>query len=336
MAKRSVGQRAGSLLGMGGYLLGIDIGGYGLQMALADVQGQVLHTRQQSLERGAEAVQVVETALEMARELLRESRVRTGQLVRVGIGFGGPVDVPRGETIVSHRMRGWERYPLRQTFAEAFDVTTLVDNDARVIGLGEALFGAGQGMHNLFYIHLSSGVGGGLVLGGQPYRGATTTAGEIGHTMVQEGGPLCSCGRSGHLEAFVSAPALIARAQELAPGDPVLQSRAQADPRGLRFHHVVEAAREGHAPSQQVLREAAHYLALAVTNLLNLLNPEMVVLGGVVARLAGEDLLQPLREEVANLVMPVPGEAARIVLGSLGETSVVVGAIALALTSMEE
>jgi glucokinase len=336
MAKRSVGQGAGSLLGMGGYLLGVDIGGYGLQMALADVQGQLLHTRQQALERGAEAVQVIATALEMARALLRESQVRAGQLVRIGIGFAGPVDVARGETIVSHRMRGWERYPLRQTFAEAFDVTTLVDNDARVIALGEAQFGAGRAVNNLFYVHLSSGVGGGLVLSGQPYRGATTTAGEIGHTMVQEGGPLCSCGRPGHLEALVSAPALIARARELSHDDAVLASRAQADPQGLRFHHIVEAAREGHAPSRQVLREAAHYLALAVTNLIDLLNPEMVVLGGIVARLAGEDLLQPLREEVATLAMPVPGQAARIVLGSLGETSVVVGAIALALRSMEE
>lgn len=336
MAKRSAGQGAGSLLGMGGYLLGVDIGGYGLQMALADVQGQVLHTRQQGLERGAAAGQVIEMALGMARGLLQDSQVRAGQLVRVGVGFAGPVDVHRGETIVSHRMPGWERFPLRQTFAEAFDVTTLVDNDARVIALGEALFGAGRGMSNLFYIHLSSGVGGGLMLGGQPYRGATTTAGEIGHTMVQEGGPLCSCGRPGHLEALVSAPAIIARARELSRGDGVLETRAQSDPQGLRLHHIVAAARAGHAPSCQVLRDAAHYLALAVTNLIDLLNPEMVVLGGIVARLAGEELLEPLSEEVAAQAMAVPGQATRIVLGSLGETSVVVGAIALALKSMEE
>jgi len=256
-------------------------------------------------------------------------------LVRVGIGFAGPVDVARGTTIRSHRMRGWERYPLRETFAEAFDVTALVDNDARVIALGEALLGAGRGVRNVFYIHVSSGVGGGLVVDGQTYLGATTTAGEIGHTLVLEGGPACSCGRAGHLEALVSAPALIARAGELAPGDPTLESRARGDPQGLRFHHIVEAAREGHTPSQQVLHEAAHYLALAVSNLVALLNPEMVVLGGVVARLAGEDLLQPLREEVARLAMDVPSQGVHIVLGSLGETSVVVGAIALALKSLE-
>jgi len=336
MARRSIGQRMGSLLGMGGYLLGVDIGGYGLQVALANVQGELLWTRQLALERGLGAAQVAPRALELARELLRENKVRAGQLVRIGIGFAGPVDVTRGETILSHRMPGWERYPLQQTFAEAFDVTTLVDNDARVIAVGEALLGVGRGVRNLFYIHLSSGVGGGLVVDGQPYRGATTTAGEIGHTLVLEGGPECSCGRPGHLEALVSAPALIARARELSRGDPTLESRARGDPQGLRFHHIVEAAREGHAPSRQVLHDAAHYLALAVANLVNLLNPEMIVLGGVVARLAGEDLLQPLREEVAAQVMEVPGQAARIVLGSLGETSVIVGAIALALKSLEE
>ncbi len=337
MARKSVAREVGSLLGMGGYLLGVDIGGYGLQVALADVHGQVLQTRQQALNRGTPAAQVVEESLAMARGLLREGGVRTEQLLRVGIGFAGPVDVLQGETILSHRMPGWERYPLRQVFAEALDVTALVDNDARVIALGEAFFGAGRGVRNLFYVHLSSGVGGGLVVDGQLYRGATTTAGEIGHTLVLEGGPLCSCGRMGHLEALVAAPALIARARELSRADPAaLEDRARGDPQGLRLHHVVEAAREGHGPSRQVLREAAHYLALAVANLINLLNPELVVLGGIVARLGGEDLIGPLREEVQSLAMAVPGQAARIVPGSLGETAVVVGAMALALQSLEE
>ncbi len=326
-----------SLLGLGGYLLGVDIGGYGLQVALADGQGKLLHTAQRSLEQGMEASQAVLSALEMARTLLQESRLEPKQLLRIGVGFGGPVDVQGGVTILSHRMPGWEHYPLRQVFEEAFHTATLVDNDARVTALGEALYGAGRGVRNLFYIHLSSGVGGGMVLEGQLYRGATTTAGEIGHTLVLEDGPECGCGRPGHLEALVSAPALIARARELARDDPEpLESLARKEGRGLRFQHVVEAARQGHVPSRQALMEAAHYLAIAVSNLVNLLNPEMIVLGGIVARLAGEDLLRPLREEVSRLAMAVPGKAVRIVQGTLGEASVVVGAIALALKSLEE
>jgi len=337
MARTHSEPRTGSLLGLGGYLLGVDIGGYGLQAALADGQGRLLSTAQQPLEAGTEASQVVLAALEMSRGLLRESGLEARQLLRIGIGFGGPVDVQQGVTILSHRMPGWEGYPLRQVFEEAFHTAALVDNDARVTALGEMLYGAGRGARSLFYIHLSSGVGGGLVLDGQIYRGATTTAGEIGHTLVLEGGPECSCGRPGHLEALVSAPALIARARELARDDPEpLEARAREEGRGLRFQHVVEAARQGHAPSRQVLSEAAHYLAIAVANLVNLLNPERVVLGGIVARLAGEDLLEPLREEVSRLAMAVPGRAVRIVLGTLGETSVVVGAIALALRSLEE
>ena len=337
MAQKQVRRKPGSLLGLSGCILGVDIGGYGLQVALASATGELLRTAQRPLDREKEAPQVVLAALELARGLLREAGIRRDQILRVGVGFGGPVDVEEGVTIVSHRLPGWERYPLRQVFEEAFDVTTLVDNDARVTALGEALYGAGLGMRDLFYIHLSSGVGGGLVLDGQPYRGTTTTAGEIGHTLVLEGGPLCSCGRQGHLEALVSAPALIARAQELSSADPgPLEARAGEDPRGLRFQHVVEAARQGHAPCRQVLREAAHYLAVAVGNLVDLLNPEMVVLGGAVARLAGDDLLVPLREGVQALAMPVPGNAVRIVLGSLGETSVVIGAMALALQSLAE
>lgn len=337
MARTHPEPRTGSLLGLGGYLLGVDIGGYGLQVALADGQGRLLRTVQQPLEREKEASQVVLATLEMARSLLRESRLEPRQLLRIGVGFGGPVDVQQGVTIISHRMPGWENYPLRQVFEEAFSTATLVDNDARVTALGEALYGAGQGARNLFYIHLSSGVGGGMVIEGQLYRGTTTTAGEIGHTLILEDGPECGCGRPGHLEALVSAPALIARARELARDDPApLEARAQEEGRSLRFQDVVEAARRGHAPSRQVLMEAAHYLAIAVSNLVNLLNPEMVVLGGIVARLAGEDLLEPLREEVSRLAMAVPGNAVRIVQGTLGETSVVIGAIALALKSLEE
>lgn len=335
--QRQQARGPGSLLGLGGYLLGVDIGGYGLQIALANVEGELLKCDQHPLERGSESSQVVLSVLEMCRGMLQEQGIRPEQIVRVGVGFGGPVNAYEGVTIVSHRMPGWEGYPLRQVFEEAFDVTTLVDNDARVTALGEALYGIGQGVNNLFYIHLSSGVGGGLVLDGQLYRGATTTAGEIGHTLVLENGPVCSCGQKGHLEALVSAPALIARAQKLSRKDPgPLAAWAHKDERGLRFQHIVEAARQEHAPSRQVLQEAAHYLALAVSNLVNLINPEMVVLGGVVARLAGQTLLQPLREEVAALSMPVPGRAVRVELGQLGETAVVIGAIALALRSLAE
>jgi glucokinase len=306
-------------------------------VALADVEGDLLGTVNQPLERGSEASQVVLTVLAMIRGLLKKMSVRPDQLIRVGIGFGGPVGVEEGITIVSHRMPGWERYPLKEVFEQEFDTVTLVDNDARVTALGEALYGAGQNVRDLFYLHLSSGVGGGIVLDGQLYRGTTTTAGEIGHTLVLEDGPICNCGRRGHLEALVSAPALISRAQELSQGDPgPLLEWAAAEAKGLRVHHIVDAARQGHAPSRQVLEETSHYLALAVSNLVNLLNPEMIVLGGVVARLAADDLLQPLREEVHKLSMPVPGEAVHIVLSTLGETSVVVGAIALALRSLAD
>ncbi len=338
MARTRAGTRTGSLLGLGGYLLGVDIGSHGVQVALASSQGELLHRAEKRwMAREAEAAHVVLAALEMSRSLLHDNGLKPEQLVRVGVGFGGPVDVAQGVTIVSHRMPGWERYPLRQVFEEAFDVTALVDNDARVTALGEMLYGAGRKLRDLFYIHLSSGVGGGLVLSGQLYRGTTTTAGEIGHTVVMEGGPECSCGRHGHLEALVSAPALIARARELSHDRlGQLEARAADDPQGLRFHHVVEAAREGDEACRQVIKEAAHYLAVAVSNLVDLFNPEMVVLGGVVARLAGEDLLQPLRDEVAEVAMPVPAQAVRIVQGTLGDASVVVGAIAMALQSMEE
>jgi glucokinase len=306
------------LMGSQGSVLGVDIGSYGLRVLLADLQGQQAVADQRPLPEG-DADEVTEQALDLARSLLSRAGKSAQQIVRIGIGFGGPVDDAAGVTRLSHRMSGWERYPLAQRFEDAFDAPTLIDNDANVIALGEASCGAGSAVHSLFYLHLSSGVGGGLVLGGRLYDGATTTAGEIGHAIVRYDGPPCSCGAKGHLESYVSVGGLLRRANEL----------------GLRTDDLAEIFADGEL-GQQTVSEATELLGMTLANVVNLIDPHMIVIGGVVARIGGDALLQAVHDRMIEALPPTMRRDVPVVASTFGYDSVAVGALALAACSLRE
>lgn len=306
------------LMGSQGSVLGVDIGSYGLRVMLADLQGQQVITDHRALPDG-EAEVVVEQSLELARGLLDRAGKSAQQLVRIGIGFGGPVDGETGVTRLSHRMRGWERYPLAQRFEDALEAPTLIDNDANVTALGEATCGAGSQVHSLFYLHLSSGVGGGLVLDGRLYPGATTTAGEIGHAIVRYDGPPCSCGANGHLESYVSVGGLLRRANEL----------------GLRTEDLEELFADGEA-GRQTISEATELLGTTLANVVNLIDPDMIVIGGIVGRLGGEPLLQAIHDRLTEALPPTMRRDVPVVAATFGYDSVAVGGLALAACSLRD
>lgn len=306
------------LMGSQGSVLGVDIGSYGLRVLLADLQGQQVLTDHRPFPEG-DADAVVAQALDLTRTLLDRAGTSAQQLVRIGIGFGGPVDDVAGVTRLSHRLSGWERYPLAQRFEDAFDAPALIDNDANVIALGEASCGAGSEVNSLFYLHLSSGVGGGLVLGGRLYDGATTTAGEIGHAIVRYDGPPCSCGAKGHLESYVSVGGLLRRANEL----------------GLRTDDLAEVFADGE-PGQQTVAEATELLGTTLANVVNLIDPHMIVVGGIVARIGGDRLLQAVHDRLLDALPPTMRRDLPVVSATFGYDSVAVGALALAACSLRD
>jgi glucokinase len=306
------------LLGTQGYILGIDIGGFGLRAALVDLHSHTYTATHREVS-AANASLLVADAIALAQDLLTEHGVAPGHLVRVGVGFGGPVDARAGVTIVSHRMAGWERFPLREQVEEALGAVTLLDNDANLIALAEATFGVGRNAQDLFYLHLSSGVGGGLVLDGRLYHGATTTAGEIGHAVVGPIDPLRPHERPGTLEQHLSIAGLLRRAAAL----------------GLETNLLSEVFGD-HPVGRQIIAETADLLAVRLSQIVALIDPQMIVLGGVVARNGGEPLLAAIQERIpaytASLVeRPIP-----IVASVLGFESVAIGGLALALESMRD
>jgi glucokinase len=306
------------LLGTQGYILGMDIGGYGLRAALVDLHSHTYTSVHREISVTSADTAVVD-AITLARDLLAEHSVAPGHLVRVGVGFGGPVDARAGVTIISHRMAGWERLPLRQRVEEALGAVTLLDNDANLIALAEATFGVGREVQHLFYLHLSSGVGGGLVLDRRLYHGATTTAGEIGHAVVGPVDPIQPRGRPGTLEQHLSIKGLLRRAAEL----------------GLETNLLSDIFGE-HPVGRQVAAETADLLAVRLSQIVALIDPQMIVLGGVVARSGGDTLIAAIEERMRGYMTSLVERPVPIVASVLGFESVAIGGLALALESMRD
>jgi glucokinase len=206
-----------------------------------------------------------------------------------------------------------------------------MDNDANAAALGEHRFGAGQGCDHLLHVNVGTGIGGGIVLYGQVYDGATGMAGEIGHMVVQPGGPLCVCGRHGCLEALASGPAIARDARRRLSRHPrrgrELLSRAQGDPELVTAQIVGEAAAQGDVLAQEVLDQAATMLGLGIANAINLINPQRVTVGGGVTKI-GPFWIEGVR--AAARADAMPGSPVDIVLAALGDDAPLWGAIALA------
>jgi len=301
-----------------GYILGMDIGSHGSRAALIDLHSHTYHCAHREVSTGG-ADAIVSDAIALAHELLAKHNVTPDRVVRVGVGFAGPVDARSGIVHLSHRMSGWEKFPLKQHIEDAFGAVTLLDNDANLIALAEATFGVGRDVQDLFYLHLSSGVGGGLVLDGRLYHGATTTAGEIGHAVVGPIDPQHPQGPPHTLEQHLSIQGLLARAAELGLQTDLLSDIFGANPIG-----------------RQVMSEAADLLAVRLSQIVALIDPQIIVLGGVVTRNGGDAFLEAIEAHMRSYVASLVEKPVEIVASVLGFESVAIGGLALALESMRD
>jgi glucokinase len=275
---------------------------------------------------GADAAYDLRTTFELAAELLAGKKPAA-----VGVSFGGPVDFTTGTVRLSHHVPGWENIPLAQQLVEAFGAQALVDNDANVAALGEHRFGAGQGYDSLLYITVSTGVGGGWILNGSPWRGAEGMSGEIGHTVVDPHGPLCLCGKRGCVERLASGPYLAQDARDRMEEDRYLSPGLRALVGGrlekLTAVHISKAARQGDPLGSELLERSAWALGTAIGSAANLVNPQLFVLGGGVTK-SGRLWWERLRAAARETALPeVHFE---IQAAALGDDAPLWGALALA------
>lgn len=301
-------------------VIGVDVGGTKMTAALATEGGEIvkllrIHTeREKGAEGGFNAI------CEMVRSLMGEAKFQGLSVVRIGVGFGGPVNFERGVVYLSHHVPGWENFPLKDELERRFGVPATVDNDANAGTLGEWLFGAGKGMRDLLYVNIGTGIGGGIVSDGRLVRGWRNLAGEIGHMTVKPDGPTCTCGRKGCLEALASGSA-IGREGSARFGRP------------MRSEEVFQLAEQGEPTAKQIIAEAVEALAFAIGAAANLFNPQKVVLGGGVAEAPEHLLVMPLRERLVRYTLPQVYEGLEVVRAKLSYDAGIMGAIALALTT---
>jgi glucokinase len=307
--------------------LGIEIGGTKLQIGLGPGDGRLLQLRRETVDvpRGPEGIR--EQIAAAVPRLLRDAGIGRDQLKGVGIGFGGPVDDATRTIIKSHQIEGWDGFPLADWVSDIVQCPAVLGNDADVAGLAEALFGAGKGLSPIFYITIGSGIGGGLIIDGQIYRGCGRGAAEFGHLKVMVGNALVT------LEDVASGWSIGTRARAMLSAgegrDSVLWLLVRGEIEHVTAALVGQAATQGDSFSRSLLKEPLDSLGQALRQVIVLLCPRRIIIGGGVS-LMGDVLFEPLRKHLARLdFVPFAG-LTDLVPAALGEEVVVHGALALA------
>lgn len=254
----------------------------------------------------------------------------------IGVSFGGPVDATTGVVRLSHHVPGWENTPLQQMLEEEYQAPTRIDNDANIAAIGEHRFGAGQGCDSLFYITVSTGVGGGWIINGQPWRGADGMAGEIGHTVVDPTGPECLCGKQGCVERLASGPYMAQQAQELLRAEPhrgqLLRDLVKNDLKALTAQSISQAAASGDKLAREVLEKGGEALGVGIGNVANLVNPYRFILGGGVSK-SGPIFWKAVQRAARETALPQV--YFEIIPAALGDEAPLWGAVALAQEALE-
>lgn len=302
-------------------LIGIEIGGTKLQLVLGDHTGRICGRRKLAVavKRGAQGIR------EQIQQVLPE--LAAGQQISaVGVGFGGPVDWPEGRICRSHQIEGWSEFNLAEWLDGIVKAPVKVDNDANVAALGEARQGAGIGFNPVFYITLGSGVGGGLVVNGQIYHGATPGEAEIGHLRLDRQGTI--------LEARCSGWAVDERIRALKRSEPAsLLNQLSAGTPGGEATHLSAALQKADPAAERILDELVQDLAFGLSHVVHLLHPSIIIFGGGLSGI-GEPLRRGVARHLPKFLMEAFVAGPEIALAGLGEDAVPVGALELAKAAM--
>ncbi len=321
----------------GSPVLAIDLGGTKIIAAIISSSGQVV-AKEYHLTLASEGPQAVTSRMFSAIEhLLNESNLGLSQLDSISIAAAGAIDSDKGLVTSSPNLPGWSDVPLRDMVSRQFGVDAFLLNDASAAALGEHRLGAGRGTANLIYITVSTGIGGGIIIGGKLYLGSRGSAGEMGHMTIDVNGPRCSCGNVGCLEVMASGAAIAREAlRRLRDGESSTLSDIVAGKiENITAEEVGLAAQGGDRLALEVVLRAATYLGVGLVNIVNIFNPEMIVIGGGVAKM-GDLLLGPVRKMVAERAFRLSAGAVRIVPTQLGDDAGVLGAAVFAMEQKRE
>lgn len=318
------------------FAIGIDVGGTKIAAGLVNRAGEILHrytTRAHSEQQPEVVIRAIEDAY---WHLVEASRVEAAGIEAVGLGFPGNTNGPAGMVLVSSNLPAWSHFPLRDTLAGRLGVPVVLDNDTNLCAVGEHRYGAGRGVRNMCYVTFSTGYGIGIIINKQLYVGHTGTAGELGHVVIDIGGPLCTCGKRGCIMAYACGIGISRMAYEQINAGADTLLRQMAPPGGQRIsgEQVAQAAQQGDAAAREILRTAGYYGGVGLSMIVELLNPELIVMGGGLTRI-GELLWEPMLGAMREHTQPELWDSVKVVPWELGDDLGIIGGAAKVFADAE-
>ncbi len=299
-----------------GLVLGVDFGHEHVHVAIADLSRTILAERVRELDVDRSAARALDVAVELADEVVTAADIDGDRILGAGIALSGPIDIDAGTVHAGKILPSWAGVRPVDELAARLDLPVHLDNDANLGALAEVTLGAGIGARDAIYLMVSHGVGAGLIMGGELYRGSGGTAGELGHVLVDESGPICRCGNRGCLEMMAGGNAIIGLLRPSHGDD-------------LTIDEVMVLVADGDSGARRAIADAGRVLGRSVAAIVNAFNPELVIVGGRVSA-AGDVLLDPMREAVDRYAIPSAAADVRITSGVLGDRAEVLGALELA------
>ncbi len=304
--------------------IGIDVGGTNVKIALVDEKGSILYSNSVPTRAEMGYEYTVNNIKQAIRDLINETKAT--KIEGIGFDFPGQIDYKNGVVRLAPNIPGWVNIPIAKIIEDEFKIPTRIDNDVHCAALGELKFGAGKDCENFICMTVGTGIGSGIVINGKLVRGASNAAGELGHIKLQmHDGPICGCGDYGCLEAFASGPSIVKMATEYIMSGKSTKFREMASGGEITPFIVAEAAKQGDPVAKRIFTIMGEYIGFGLTSVVNLLNPEKIIIGGGVAD-AGDILLDPIKETIKKRAMVVAGSAVEVVPAQLGNTAGVIGA----------
>jgi glucokinase len=313
------------------YTFGIDLGGTNIKVALLKNTNDIVEKTVIETHRYKGKAKLITEIIRTIKCIMSTNNVAKNEVAGIGIGVAGPIDFDRGFIHVLTNIKGWKNTPLKQILTKKTGIKTFVDNDVNVVTLGELKYGAGKGFQDILCLTLGTGVGGGIVLNGHLYRGPNFTAGEIGHIPINVIGPKCNCGGIACVERYVGNRYIILRAKELVKKDKksLILKYVNNRPSKITPKIISQAAKNKDKTALLIWREVGNYLGIALSGLINTFNPELIVIGGGVAK-AGKPLFDSIKKTIKLRAMKNPATFVNVVPAVLGEEAGIIGASVLA------
>jgi glucokinase-like ROK family protein len=313
------------------YVVGVDLGTLNTIAAVVDLEGKIVERVEHPTNGEKNREDVIERVKAAIHEVISSSNINLQKVAGIGLAVPGLVDTKKGIMLITPNF-GWKDTHLKEILEEEFHTPTFIDNNVNAMALSEAKFGIGRGVKNFICVNVGMGIGSGVIINGEIYRGETECTGEIGHTTVDYNGPKCSCGNNGCLEVMAAGPAIARRAvKAIREGrKTVITELVKDNLNQITAAVVVQAANQGDELAREIMEETGEYLGTGIANIINLFNPQMIVIGGGVAQ-AGDLIFNPLKKTMKKRAFPVPAKVVKITTPSLGRDCTVIGAATLVL-----